>query len=728
MIMKLLRTFALGKFAAICAVLGFAATATATTATIHVVVAPYSYYGSVSPNYDGQTLANNAKGYTMTAKAKSGYYFTHWTVLGVQISATNKTKLTFSVTNTNELTFIANFADKQKPVLAITSPANNSVLTNPASPTILISGTASDNDLVTNVVCNWIGQDSTNLTVLSGNHFNSWWVSLTLSPGTNYVLAYAVDRSGLCSKTNKLKLVYAAAPTALAGVTINTTNQSAPYFISFGSGTNGTFSDGMDVGSYTYKKTGSLTGKLVLRYEAPPSASNSDMVYLRFTNATAGIFSNTNDTDGDGFTNSSFTLTMITNSLALTDLTGGASILMNYADGTNHSVLTFLTSPTVSSDAATNWVALAKPLTLPLDADYPGNVLDRVKVTFNHLKNYSGTWTNKAPVTLPGTVADIGTSNSVTVLLDKFSYDSNNDNYSVATNSLLTILSFCYTNYSDTLTNGGSGTFTYTNYSDLGSLLKLSRDNTNEFYILTFTDASTNGTFYSENYAVGGGLAGTDSGTFYVEAPPEVNSPSSVTATNGQTVTFSVTATGSQPLGFQWQSSATNTTGWKNLEDITNDWGSVISGSVSNSLTISDITTNDIGYYQVIVTNAFGSVTSSTPAKLTITLIPVITSQPQAVTLNTNDTSATFSVAATGLQPLSYQWLSGTNQLVEGSTNYLYYAKAYDVTTTNLNIESIATNNFSASFHVIVSNDYGRVTSSVVSLTFTNSSGITPGN
>ncbi len=62
----------------------------------------------------------------------------------------------------------------------------------------------------------------------------------------------------------------------------------------------------------------------------------------------------------------------------------------------------------------------------------------------------------------------------------------------------------------------------------------------------------------------------------------------------------SVAAYGTEPIGFQWQFKGVN------LSD-----GAGITGSKSNVLTIADAQLGEAGNYQVIVTNSFGSVTSS---------------------------------------------------------------------------------------------------------------------
>src|SRR5207245_2008672 len=61
----------------------------------------------------------------------------------------------------------------------------------------------------------------------------------------------------------------------------------------------------------------------------------------------------------------------------------------------------------------------------------------------------------------------------------------------------------------------------------------------------------------------------------------------------------------------------------------------------------------DAGGYSVVISSAYGSVTS---AVATLTVVdPVINAQPASQAKNAGD-SVTFSVAATGTAPLSYQW------------------------------------------------------------------------
>lgn len=74
------------------------------------------------------------------------------------------------------------------------------------------------------------------------------------------------------------------------------------------------------------------------------------------------------------------------------------------------------------------------------------------------------------------------------------------------------------------------------------------------------------------------------------------------TVYTGRTVQLQVVANGSDPLRYQWY--------YPNLNTPLSDNGT-ISGTTSATLTLSSITTNQSGNYQVIIANDFGSVTSA---------------------------------------------------------------------------------------------------------------------
>jgi len=99
-------------------------------------------------------------------------------------------------------------------------------------------------------------------------------------------------------------------------------------------------------------------------------------------------------------------------------------------------------------------------------------------------------------------------------------------------------------------------------------------------------------------------------------APPSITTqPTNRTATNGGVATFSVGAWGSGPLRYAWFSG-----------------GRRISGATNATLTMTPVTTNDAGSYWVVVTNHFGSVTSTT---VTLTVVPD-TTRPRLTVLSPN--------------------------------------------------------------------------------------------
>jgi hypothetical protein len=84
------------------------------------------------------------------------------------------------------------------------------------------------------------------------------------------------------------------------------------------------------------------------------------------------------------------------------------------------------------------------------------------------------------------------------------------------------------------------------------------------------------------------------------EAPVILAQTESFTATNGEPLALFVSAIGTPPLIYQWQLNSNN------LSD-----GGNILGSSTNALNLGIASTGDLGSYDVVITNAYGSVTSS---------------------------------------------------------------------------------------------------------------------
>src|SRR4030095_17090027 len=95
-----------------------------------------------------------------------------------------------------------------------------------------------------------------------------------------------------------------------------------------------------------------------------------------------------------------------------------------------------------------------------------------------------------------------------------------------------------------------------------------------------------------------------------------------------------------------------------------------ITGATNPSYTTPPTTLADDGsHFAVTVTNSAGSVTSNN-ATLTVVTPPSITTQPVDQTVIVGQ-MATFTVTATGTQPLSYQWTKdGVN--ITGATQASY--------------------------------------------------------
>ena len=185
------------------------------------------------------------------------------------------------------------------------------------------------------------------------------------------------------------------------------------------------------------------------------------------------------------------------------------------------------------------------------------------------------------------------------------------------------------------------------------------------------------------------------SGMPYITEQPE-----SHTLPLGAVAEFWVTATGTAPLSYQWQKDGVPLTD-----------GPYVMGARDSWLYIAVLQTNAAGNYLVVVTNAYGSVTSQV-AVLTVLPgnAPFITTQPQSRT-NVVGTTATFAVTATGAPPLVYQWLKNGASLVDGGS-------VSGASTATMTLANAQTDD-AGGYQVIVANAFGSVTSQVAMLTVT---------
>ncbi len=209
---------------------------------------------------------------------------------------------------------------------------------------------------------------------------------------------------------------------------------------------------------------------------------------------------------------------------------------------------------------------------------------------------------------------------------------------------------------------------------------------------LTLTNVQlTNGGGYAVVITNIAGSATSAVATLTVLAPPVITTqPQNSTNDLGTTATFTASSTGTAPLFYQWSQNGSA------LAD-----NARTSGSAGNVLTISNIQPSDAGSYVLVVSNSFGTATS-TAAVLAISGPPAIVNQPAGQSA-LSGTNVSFSVLAVGSQPLSYQWQLGNTPLA-GATN------------TSLTLTNVQFTN-GGSYTVVITNIQGSATSTVAVLT-----------
>jgi hypothetical protein len=126
-------------------------------------------------------------------------------------------------------------------------------------------------------------------------------------------------------------------------------------------------------------------------------------------------------------------------------------------------------------------------------------------------------------------------------------------------------------------------------------------------YIVLSANAS-----YTGNYTVlvtnAGGNVTSAGALINVEMSPAINiQPKGPAVKNGSPATMFVSAYGVQPLKYQW---------YKNGRKVVN--GGRISGALTSALSIARCSMADVGKYDVVITNALGTVTSTT---VTLTIV-----------------------------------------------------------------------------------------------------------
>jgi sugar lactone lactonase YvrE len=192
-------------------------------------------------------------------------------------------------------------------------------------------------------------------------------------------------------------------------------------------------------------------------------------------------------------------------------------------------------------------------------------------------------------------------------------------------------------------------------------------------------------------------------------APVFSSQPGVQTVIAGNATMFSVAASGNPAPVYHWQISLNGGLSWSNLTD-----GGNISGSGTATLSFSNTTLSMLGNeFRVIASNSAGSSTSNA-ATLTVDTGPVITSQPQSVTVIAGNVS-TFSASATGSPIPSFVWQLSTDG---GNTwSNLTPASGLPGTSSSFSFNNTTAAMLGDQIRVVVTNSVGSVTSNAITLT-----------
>ncbi|MGA2244785.1 MAG: LamG-like jellyroll fold domain-containing protein [Verrucomicrobiota bacterium] len=160
--------------------------------------------------------------------------------------------------------------------------------------------------------------------------------------------------------------------------------------------------------------------------------------------------------------------------------------------------------------------------------------------------------------------------------------------------------------------------------------------------------------------------------------------PTNETVLAGSNTVLNASAMGVAPLAYRW---------W-------NSFGPII-GATASAYTNYNTQPTNAGPYWVVVSNSFGSVTSSV-ANVTVIGAPVITNQPAPLTVTVGH-AASFVVGATGWPAVAYQWRLNGGAMAGATNAGLTFSNAFP--------------DGAGLYAVAVTNVYGCVTSVPARLT-----------
>jgi len=171
---------------------------------------------------------------------------------------------------------------------------------------------------------------------------------------------------------------------------------------------------------------------------------------------------------------------------------------------------------------------------------------------------------------------------------------------------------------------------------------------------------------------------------------PVITGPTNITVIQGNNGTFSASASGVPVPTLQWLDQTQTP----------------IPGATGTSLVLANVQYSQNGYtYYVVASNSVGSVTNS--ATLTVIVSPAITSQPSSLVV-TNTQSASFTVGASGVPAVAYQWYKNGSPISSAANN--------TATNATFAIASVSPTD-TATYSVTITNQAGTTNSVTVTLT-----------
>ena len=172
---------------------------------------------------------------------------------------------------------------------------------------------------------------------------------------------------------------------------------------------------------------------------------------------------------------------------------------------------------------------------------------------------------------------------------------------------------------------------------------------------------------------------------------PSITGPTNTTVIQGNNATFTALAIGVPLPALQWLDQTQTP----------------IPNATNGTLTLTDVQYSQNGYsYYIVATNSAGSITNS--VILTVIVSPSITAQPVSLVV-TNTQSAFFTVAATGVPALAYQWYKNGVAIPVASNS--------TATSATLTIASVSPGDASTNYSCVITNQAGTTNTVIVSLT-----------